>query len=116
MKHMIFTLIVSLLLCTIQTFASESGYNYSQTYEGRFESDLLFQRDSRMPIWRPTHSSISEISCDEAIDSLHETGLWTGNLSKEGECLGSEEAMEQTYGNYLNYLHQQIINTQIPAE
>jgi hypothetical protein len=125
MKHMIFPLIASLLLCPLSALATETGessetsYDYTQTYDGRFESDRLYQQDSKEMIWISgcgDIKQITEINCYQALNSLHESGFWTGNLSREGECLGSEEAPERTYGNYLNYVHQKFIHTSIPTE
>jgi hypothetical protein len=118
MKFVLFTLALSLLLnCPL--FAEETtvdDYDYTQTYDGRFESDQLFQWSTNRPIWLPTRENISDITCDEALDSLHQTGVWTGHLSDEGECLGTAEAPQRSCGNFLNYLHQKMIRTQIPAE
>jgi hypothetical protein len=120
MKRIIFLLIVSLLLSSLPMLAAAEqetdleSYDYTQTYDGRFDKSSLYKRNERNPIWRPNHGtlqSISEISCVEALSTLHQTGTWTGNLSEEGECLGTAEAPERTYGNYLNYLHQKTIGS-----
>jgi hypothetical protein len=122
MKYITSILVCLLIFTNLSTFtakAEDTTYDYTQTYDGRFQSDRLFQRDERKPIWRPNPGSpqlISEITCDDALDALHETGIWTGNLSDEGECLGSAEAMERTTGNYLNYLHQNMTTTSVPND
>jgi hypothetical protein len=112
MKRIILPLIVSLLLSALPCLAAAEqesdveSYDYTQTYAGRFESDQLYQRSANKPDWQRTHDTISDINCDEALDALQEDGTWTGNLSREGECLGSGEAPERTSGNYRNYLNQ----------
>jgi hypothetical protein len=122
MKRLILIPIFLLALIPTTAFAtetSESDYDYTNTYEGRFKSDRLFKRNDRNPIWRPSRGElqvISEINCDDALTSLHQTGTWTGNLSKEGECLGTAEAPERTYGNYLNYLQQKITSSRTSSD
>jgi hypothetical protein len=125
MKRIILLLIVSLLLSSLSTLAATEqetdleSYDYTQIYDGRFESDRLYQQDPKGLIWISgcgDIKQITEINCYQALNSLHESGFWTGNLSREGECLGSEEAPERTYGNYLNYVHQKFIHTSIPTE
>ncbi len=96
-----------LLLMAFIPPCQASDFDYTTKYQGTFQSQRLFQRSEKHPIWLPCPGSpklISDLNCSTALSTLHSKGTYTGNLSSNGTCLGTDEAPEYSYGNYLNYL------------
>ena len=81
-------------------------YNHNTIYAGSFTARQLYLRGENKTIWDSSNrpKSIKDLGCDKAYTSLRDSGIWIGNLSDSGQCLGSGEAPEWTSGNYLNFL------------
>jgi len=77
-------------------------YNYNIKYRGKFKSKRAYLYNEADEIWQD-FLPISHFKCFEAKSTLTTTGRWIGNISDDGECLGSEEAPEWTLGNFLNF-------------
>ena len=111
--HFVLLLTFTLLITTYAP-CQATDFNYTVTYQGTFQNQRLFQRSEKNPIWLPCPGSpklISDLNCSTAVVTLHTKGTYTGNLSSSGTCLGTEEAPEYTYGNYLNYLNSQTLQS-----
>lgn len=93
-------------LCAQNLTKEQPIYLHDVIYEGSFKTYQLYNRSEIKRIWyeskRPR--TVDQLVCSEANTRLLSIGVWVGNLSDDGKCLGYAEAPEWTSGNYLNFL------------
>lgn len=104
----LFLLLFALAVCANAEKKSENSllYDQSVTYKGMFKSTQMFNRYERTKNWFPNKELkvLKEVSCGEARMALQRKGIWTGNLSDDGQCQDPGEAPQWATGNYLNFL------------
>lgn len=111
MKNLILlSMIAFLFILAIPVYAQNQTegsylYNHNIKYDGSFEANRVYLYNEADGIWQ-TFKSMNQFRCYEARTSLVSKGTWIGNISDEGQCLGSAEAPEWTSGNYLNFKHE----------
>jgi len=79
-------------------------YNHSAKYQGPFDVNRVYLFNEADGIWQ-TFLAVNHFKCREARSSLEITGMWVGNISDDGKCLGDIEAPKWVSGNYLNFQH-----------
>jgi len=87
-------------------YAASDGYNPAITYPGIYEKLRIYERWPGSSLWRGTDkpAHVHDITCSSAIRSLSASGVWKGNLNKDGSCGLSPESPLWATGNYLNFV------------
>jgi hypothetical protein len=85
--------------------AASGGYNPAIAYPGIYEKLRIYKRWPGSSFWRGTDkpAHLRDITCSDAISSLSASGVWKGNLNKDGSCGLPPEPPMWAVGNYLNF-------------